>query len=1046
MNLRCEASVSPIGLDVPVPRLSWELVSEERGRSQSAYRILVASSPAPLAAEEGDLWDSGRVESAETFGIEYGGKTLASHQACYWSVRVWDDQDRPSAWSETATWTTGFLDSDEWKGSWIGFDEGRDPQSNRLALDDAEWIAHADDPPMNAPAGERLYTTRIEIPAGQDVVQAELVALADNRLSLAINGKILIEEHVGWKTFQPLDVTQALRPGTSEIRIRVGNDEPGPAGLLAALRVTTSSGARLSFVTDTSWRSTGNVGEDWATSRLDSTWAPCVRLGEYGMGPWGEARREELVLPPISHLRRAFTIQKPVRRALLYGTALGIVDFHLNGSRISDEFFTPGWTDYNQRVRYRAWDVTDRITTGENALGAILADGWYSGHIGWGRIRDHYGRKPRIKSQLLLEYEDGAREWIASDASWSARSGPTVEADFLMGERFDATQALDGWDQPGFDAEGWQPVSCGAELDPQIEWHPGPPVRVVGEFEPQSLREVDKGVWIFDLGRNIAGVVRLRVRGMAGQEIRLRFAERLDEDGRLYTANLRGARAQDSYVCRGTGVETWTARYTYHGFQYVEVSGLTENPTKETVRGLALSSDTPIVGGFSCSSGMLNALYQNAFWTQRANFIDVPTDCPQRDERLGWTGDAQAYIRTATLLCDVQSFFDKWLVDLADAQREDGQFPQVAPLKVAGSDGGPAWADAGVICPWTIYDVYGDRRVAERQYPSMVRFIEFCRTRCRPNLLPPEDFHCFGDWLNVQAPTPKEVIFTAYFAYSTALTARVAKVLGRDEDTRRWRQLFEDLRQTFQAAYVDEDGHVKGRTQTGYVLALAFNLLDEERAERAAEHLVADIEARGNHLSTGFIGTKDLMLTLSDIGREDIAYRLLMQETYPSWGFSIRQGATSIWERWDGWTPERGFQDPGMNSFAHYSFGAVCQWMVENIGGIQTLGPAYRHLLIAPRPGGGLTWARTHYDSIRGRVATDWKIEGGVFSLEVQIPPNCRATLIVPTSANRFEAFADPYSVRVDGKSLVDAGVDNPIPGVLELTSGTYRVTAPYSY
>jgi alpha-L-rhamnosidase len=710
----------------------------------------------------------------------------------------------------------------------------------------------------------------------------------------------------------------------------------------------------------------------------------------------GNDKSTKLILPPPVYLRTEFQVTRPVRRATVYTTALGIHDLHFNGKRVSDDYFNPGWTNYAKRVYYRAYDVTGQVRQGRNALGAILADGWYSGYVGYGKMRHHYGKNTRLKAQLHLVFEDGGTEVVATGSNWKAATGPILEADFLMGETFDARKALHGWDTPGFDDSTWNAVAVGAELNPLVQAHPSPPVTSFAELKPRSITEPKPGTYVLDLGQNFAGVPRLKVRGEPGQKITLRFAERLSPDGTIYTTNLRSARCVDTYNCSGTGEEVWSSRFTFHGFQYIEITGLKSAPTLDTVTGIALSSDTPVVGRFQCSDPMLNQLHSNIYWTQRANFIDIPTDCPQRDERLGWTGDAQVYIHTAALNCDVQAFFTKWLVDLVDAQRPDGQFPMVAPVKVAGNDGGPAWADAGVICPWTLYQVYGDRRLLERQYPSMVKFIEFCRNRCTPDLLPPKQFHCFGDWLSIGAETPKDVIFTAYFALSTQITARAAEVLGKTDDVARFRELYEKVKSAFNKGYVAADGRIKGNTQAVYVLALAAGLVEGEKAGQAAHYLVEDIERKGNHLSTGFIGTKDLMLVLSKIGRRDVAYRLLFNDTFPSWGFSIKHGATSIWERWDGWTPAKGFQDPGMNSFAHYSFGAVYGWMVENIAGISSDGPAYKKIVLAPYPGGGLTRAQTSYKSIRGEIATAWKIEDGRFKLDVIIPANTTAKVVLP--------------------------------------------------
>jgi alpha-L-rhamnosidase len=889
---RCENRVRPLGIDMPAPRLSWIVESLKRGQKQTAYRIVVASSEENLRKDQGDLWDSGRVDDDETTGITYAGKPLRSHQACYWKVQVWDQIGSLSAWSQPAFWSMGTLEAGDWaNAAWIGFDKSR----------------------------------------------------------------------------------QIGLPGTPV------------------------DGAKLK--------------------------------------PGG------LILPPPAYLRTAFSVGKPVRRAVLYTTALGIFDAHLNGARVSDEYFNPGWTDYTKRVYYRAHDVTGHIKIGENVLAAILADGWYSGYVGFGKKRDHYGKNPRFRALLYLELADGSIETMTTGPGWRAAMAPIREADFLMGETYDARMAerFRGWDSPGFDDSQFGQVDLGAEVRPVVQWHPAPPIAALAVIAPRSISEPKPDVYVFDMGQNFAGNVRVKVSGEPGRKIVLRYAERLNPDGTIYTTNLREARATDMYICGSHDEKTWSPRFTFHGFQYVEVTGLASPPDLTTLTGIPLSSDTPRVGQFACSDRLLNQLYSNIYWTQRANFIDIPTDCPQRDERLGWTGDAQVYIGTAALNCDVQAFFTKWLLDLTDGQRRDGQFPMVAPVKVAGDDGGPAWADAGVICPWTIFSVYGDRQLLARQYPSMVKFVEFTRNRSTSDLLPPRQFHCFGDWLSINADTPKDVIYTAYFAHSTHLLAEAAAVLGKTEDATRYQNLFAAIKAAFRRAYVAADGRIKGNTQACYVLAIAFDLVEGENAKRAAEYLVADVEKRGGHLSTGFVGTKSLMQALSKIGREDVAFRLLHTESFPSWGFSIKHGATSIWERWDGWTPEKGFQDPGMNSFAHYSFGAVYQWMVENIGGIKSDGPAYKHILIAPRLDPNLSWAQTSYKSIRGEIATSWARNGAKLSLEVTIPANTSATIFLPASdAGQITESGKPLAQAEGVKLLRTEGSH----AVLEAGSGVYRFGA----
>jgi alpha-L-rhamnosidase len=1045
-HLRCEYRTNPLGIDEISPRLSWIVESGQRGQRQSACRLLVASSQKLLRQDQGDLWDSGKIASDETIGTVYGGKPLVSQQRCFWKVKVWDKDGHESPWSRPALWSTGLLKPDDWKAEWIGYDKARQPALSDAPFDGAKWIWHGADAPDQAPQGPRVFVSRFTVPPQMKVKQAELYATANGGLRFVINGsRVLSVEptHESWKAVKTTAVTAHVRAGENELRVEVQKPEPGPLGWLAKLVITAQDGQTITSVTDGSWKSTDHPGEDWIKGSLDSSSWPTVRVvADYGAAPWGKLQVSGLFLPPTPYLRTGFRIEKPVVRATLYATALGLVDMHLNGRRVSEDYFTPGWTDYAKRVYYRTYDVTDQVRRGDNALGAVLADGWFSGFVGYRGARDLYGKWPRVRVQLHLEFADGSCSDVATDGNWRAATGPVREADFLKGESCDARLECAGWDEPGFDDGKWDRAVAGCdEVHPLVQAHPGPPVRALQEFRAQKITEPKPGVYVLDLGQNFAGVPRLKVRGQPGQKITLRFGERLQPDGTLYTVNLRGARATDTYICKGKGLEVWQPRFTFHGFQYIEVTGLKKKPAPDTVTGIALSSATPIVGEFDCSDPMLNRLHNNIYWTQRANFIDIPTDCPQRDERLGWTGDAQVYVRAATLNTDVESFFTKWLVDLdTDGQRGDGQFPCVAPVKVSENDGGPAWADAGVICPWTIYEVYGDRRVLERHYDEMKRFIEFCVQRSTPELLPPQKYHCFGDWLSINADTPKDVIYTAYFAYSTKLVARAAAALGRTEDEAKYRALEERIRAAFNRAYVAADGRIKGETQTGYVLALAFDLVEGDQAKRAADYLVENIEKRGWHLSTGFIGTKDLMLALSKIGRPDVAYRLLHNDTFPSWGFSIKQGATSIWERWDGWTPEKGFQNPGMNSFAHYSFGAVHQWMVENIGGIRNASPAYKEIVIAPQTDEKLTWAKVGYQSIRGAIATESRVKDGKRLLEVTIPANTTATVVLPArSAADITESGRPIGKARGVNFLRQEGPN----AILTVASGRYAFSVP---
>jgi alpha-L-rhamnosidase len=702
---------------------------------------------------------------------------------------------------------------------------------------------------------------------------------------------------------------------------------------------------------------------------------------------------------------------------------------HLNGRRVGDEVFSPGWTEYRKRVYYQTYDVTRMLRRGENALGFILGDGWAVGYVGLAG-RENYGvPRPRLLAQLHLTYNDGTTETVVTDGSWKAAYGPILEGDMLMGETYDARQELAGWDRPGFSDSSWQPVVVHDPWPAKIEAYPGVPVRKIMELKPQKVTEPSAGVYVFDLGQNMVGWARLSVTGPAGTKVRLRFAEMLNPDGTIYTTNLRAARATDTYILKGGGREVWEPRFTFHGFRYVEVTGYPDRPPADAITGIVVHSDMPKVGEFASSDPMVNQLQRNIEWGMRGNFLEVPTDCPQRDERLGWMGDAQVFVRTACYNMDVGAFFTKWMVDVEDAQRENGAYTDVAPHIAVGA-GTAAWGDAGVIVPWTIYQMYGDRRIIERHYDSMARWIDFLEKNSTGLLRPAAGY---GDWLSIGADTPKDVLATAYFAYSTSLLAKMARAIGREEDARRYEGLFGRIRDAFNRAYVTPDGRIKGNTQTVYVLALQMDLLPPEQRAAATRHLVEDIRSRGWHLSTGFVGTAYLNPVLTDVGQTDVAYRLLNQDDFPSWGFSIKQGATTIWERWDGWTPGRGFQNPGMNSFNHYAFGAVGQWLFGTVAGIRPdpQRPAFRHIVIHPELGGGLTSARARYDSLHGPIRSEWEQKDGRLTLNVEIPANTTATIHVPAAeGSRVEEIGGAReaagglrpALREDGAAVFEVG------------------------
>lgn len=739
---------------------------------------------------------------------------------------------------------------------------------------------------------------------------------------------------------------------------------------------------------------------------------------------------------PCPFVRKVANLDKPIKNARLYVTALGLYEFHINGKAVGDDVFTPGWTDYKKRVQYQVYDVTGLLTTGANAVGAILGDGWYCGHVSW-LDRQVYGDRPKLLAQLEVEYTDGSRQTIVTDGSWKTSPGPILEADMLMGESYDAKRELCGWDTPNFAESGWLPVQTFADPGIAMVCSPGPRVKRIMELKPVAPAQEPTG-WgprrrRYDLGQNMVGRVRITLSGPAGTNVTLRFSEMLNKDGSLYTTNLRSARATDHYTLKGGGTETWEPRFTFHGFRYVEVSSPRKDVEVHDLTGIVLHSDTPPTGDFECSDPLLNQLQHNIQWGQRGNFLEVPTDCPQRDERLGWTGDAQVFIRTACHNMDVAGFFTKWQTDFADAQGKTGKIPCIVPdpeWHEYEADGGPAWTDALVICPWTIYLCYGDKRLLEQHFERFEKFVEACGRSSKNYIREHPDltgWGGFGDWLAIDGSgktdggTPKDLIGTAFYAYDAKLLSRMAGVLGKKDQEKQYEELFQKVRQAFQDRYVTKQGLVAGSTQTCYVLALHFDLVPAELRPALTKELVRDIEKRGNKLSTGFVGSPYLPHVLSSNGRLDVAYKLLFQKEWPSYLYAVTQGATTIWERWDGWTHDKGFQDAGMNSYNHYAYGAVGAWMYAVVAGLELdpEQPGYKHILIQPNPAKGLSHARANIKTMYGLAESGWKLYGENMTLNVTIPANTTATVFLPAAdAGKVTENGQPASLAEGVKFL----------------------------
>jgi alpha-L-rhamnosidase len=745
-------------------------------------------------------------------------------------------------------------------------------------------------------------------------------------------------------------------------------------------------------------------------------------------------------------MRKSFSLPKKVLQATLFITSLGMYEAYLNGQKVGDDYLTPGWTSYKKRVQYQQYDVTLQLKQGANVIGAMLGSGWYRGYIGFSGQQNFYGKKLALKCQLQVIYTDGSTETIVSDDSWTSSTGSVQSSEIYHGESIDARKEPSGWNNTGFDDASWTRVKIRTDKTPEIVSTYNTPVRKHETFKASRIIRTPKGERVIDFGQNLVGWVRVSVKGKAGDRITLSHAEVLDKQGNFYTENLRPAKQQNTYILKGDGEETFEPHFTFQGFRYVRIDEGSDNLKPEQFTAIALYSDMATTGNFTCSHPLVNKLQHNIQWGQKGNFLDVPTDCPQRDERLGWTGDAQAFARTATFNMDVQNFFSKWLKDLAADQYANGGVPFVIP-DVLGPGAGNAcgWADAATIIPWTMYLAYGDTRILEEQYESMKAWVGYIQSVSKNNLWN-SGFH-FGDWLfytmdndvsGRAAVTDKYLIAQCFYAYSTQIMINTASVLGKTEDRAKYEELLAKIKDAFQKEYVTPNGRLTSHTQTAYTLALHMDMLPESLRAQAADRLAANVKEYGNHLTTGFLGTPYLCHVLSRFGHNDAAYTLLLQESYPSWLYPVKMGATTIWERWNGIKPDSSFETPSMNSFNHYAYGAIGDWLYRVVAGIDTdpLKPGYAAIRIRPQTGKGLTHAKAELECPYGKIISGWKKEGEKLSLDVTIPHNTTARVYVPaTSAGSVTESGAAVSGRKEFRTV---GMENGYL-VLELGSGSYR-------
>lgn len=915
VNLKTEYKTNPFIDDVK-PRLSWELESVEKNQYQSAYQILVSSSPEKLSKNQGDLWNSGVIKSSKNNQIEYKGKLLVSGQQVWWKVKSWDVNGKEGVWSDVNTWEMAKLDTSDWNAKWIGYN------------------------------------------------------------------------------------TEQL-----------------------------------------------SVSSDYH-------------------------------LPPSPYLRTEEIINKPIKKARLYISSLGLHEFYINGKKIGDEYFGSGWTDYNKRVYYHVYDVTDNLKVGNNAFGAILSNGWYAGYLGYAllvgtpQVRQFYGEFPLLKAQVDIEFLDGSRKTIKTDEYWKAKTGGVIESDFLHGEKFDARKAPVDWNEEGFDMTNWDNVVVNIDVkNPLLQLYPGEPIRIIKELPVVSITKRENDKYIIDFGQNFAGNIRLSVLGESGDSLVFRFGEMLHPDGSLVTENLRKARATDTYILSGDPKgEVWSPKFTYHGFQYVEVTGLKAMPDSSFLVGLVMTSDLNRTGEFVTDNKMINQLYSNIVWTQWANYFDIPTDCPQRDERLGWTGDAQIYIKSSKFNNDIASFYKKWIRDLNDAQWSDGSYPIYAPMPekdqiplIRKSDTySPGWSDAGIICPYEIYQSYGDTRIVKEAFSNMIEYMDFLKEKSSGHFLFIEDSFNdikggFGDWLSIGNRTSPDLLATIYYYYCSKIMAEMSFAIGEQNYGERFENESNLIKENFKKYYLDQEGRFivddakykeysvedgvsfSGHTQTAYANAIYFNILDQEDLLKCADHLKHLVDENDGKLTTGFLGFKPLLPALSTVGAKNKAYNIFLSTEYPSLGYEVVNGATSIWERWDSYVKDVGFvHNAAMNSFSHYAFGSVNEWMFENIAGIKLKEIGYKSFIINPEiPNEGLNEVYCTYHSIQGQIESSWHKKETELIQKIKIPVNTKAFCHFPTE-NTEHVWINGIEVNKNN-DVISLEIKNG-QVVIELGSGEYNV------
>lgn len=1085
-NLKCEYMDTAL-IAGQSPRLSWELEATKGNQYQKAWQIVIGTDKAAVETGTGNIWDSGKKKGSETNGIRLPENTLSSFTRYYWSARVWNGNNEVTQWSKAASFITGALSSSEWKAEWIG-DKPEKPLEYPLLYKHIGYLSSYTDNPdeekwiqIDLGSTREFETVRLfpsynniwkeknfyfplkfRIEASEDGSTWKLCTeIKEDRPSG--NGPVLIYFEKCSGRFIRFTATKLIK---YDRRIFDYEDQGDPSKLYAfSLAEMEVFGKHVEpkYLCDPAYKdqliSKGcRVSCRDALIKVDREdgYDPDMLTDGIKDTPEYPERR---AIPPSPLLRKKFQLKAKPARALAFVSSLGIYEIGFNAAKPDQRVLAPEWTDYNKRVQYQAYDVTELLSEGDNVISAQLADGWFAGMLGptrWSEYfpkRGAYGLDRRLLLQMEITYPDGTHEQILSDGSWKINpDGPVRLADNFLGETYDANMEIKDWDNAEFDDSSWKNVTAeknDRNLVPQMNQ----PVRIIETLECREVTKTKKGYWLFDAGENIAGWCNIKLEGKPGDRIVMRHGEILDDDGELYTENLSAAVQIDTVILGPSGRLDYEPRFTYHGFRYVEVRGLRNKPEKTILTAKVVASDQPRTGSFECSNPMLNTLYRNINRSHVSNMTGVPTDCPQRDERCGWMGDVYIFAQTSMYNRDMAAFYSKWMTDILDAQSERGTFPDIAPHPFGYEKhftNAPGWADAAIRLPWLMYLNYNDKDIISDNFKAYEKYVNNI-VKSNPDLIWRKGLGLnYGDWLNgntlnaegfpkTGAQVPSEVFSTIMFYNSVTTLARMAEVSGMKEKAEEYSVLAARIKDAFNKTFVNADGIIEGDAQACYALALHYRIFPENMEKNFEKRMIDKFIPYGGRMNTGFHSTLCLMKELSERGYADKAYQLLETSEFPSWGYSIAQGATSIWERWDGYVKGRGFQGAGMNSFNHYAFGAVGEWMYENILGIHpdNSAPGFRHFILKPLPGGSLTWAKGSFDSFSGKIEASWKKENGRFEYDFTIPPNTTATVYIPAkSQDKSSIFPDQ-----SGGSFRITGFEKGY-AVFEIEPGTYKAVS----